>query len=374
MLSYGNGNYTKCFKSRGKMKIVIAGGGTGGHIFPAISIAEEIMRRSGDNEVLFVGTTNGMEKDLIPSLGFNLRIIKSRGIIGKGLMDKIKSIISALNGIFSSFRILRSFQPDLVLGVGGYVSGPTVLSAYLSFIPTAICEQNTVPGVTNRILSKFTRKIFVTFKDSINYFPENKVVVTGNPLRSGLIEGALIKKETKSGFTFFIMGGSQGATNLNTLIPGALAALKIKGLKVVHQTGRNNMVAVDERYKELGINAEVYTFINDIAEYYRNSDLIISRSGSGAISEITAFGKASVLVPYPYAAHNHQSLNAMFMENAGASVVINEEVLTEKYLTTKIEEILKEDRLPLMSEASRKLAKPDAAKEIVEQLYSLVGK
>ena len=356
------------------MKIVIAGGGTGGHIFPAISIAEEIMRRSGDNEVLFVGTTNGMEKDLIPSLGFNLRIIKSRGIIGKGFMYKIKSIISALNGIFSSFRILRSFQPDLVLGVGGYVSGPTVLSAYLSFIPTAICEQNTVPGVTNRILSKFTRKIFVTFKDSINYFPENKVVVTGNPLRSGLIERALIKKETKSGFTFFIMGGSQGATNFNTLIPGALAGLKIKELKVVHQTGRNNMVAVDERYKELGINAEVYTFINDIAEYYRNSDLIISRSGAGAISEITAFGKASVLVPYPYAAHNHQSLNAMFMENAGASVVINEEVLTEKYLTTKIEEILKEDRLPLMSEASRKLAKPDAAKEIVEQLYSLVGK
>jgi len=356
------------------MKIVIAGGGTGGHIFPAISIAEEIMKQSDDNEVLFVGTNNGMEKDLIPSLGFNLKIINSRGIIGKGFMYKIKSIISALNGIFSSFGILRSFQPDLVLGVGGYVSGPTVLSAYLSFIPTAICEQNTVPGVTNRILSKFTKKIFVTFKDSINYFPEDKVVVTGNPLRSSLIESSLIEEEIKSGFTVFIMGGSQGATNLNALIPGALAALKIRGLNVVHQTGRTDMEEVDKKYKELGIDAEVYTFIDDIAEYYRNSDLIISRSGAGAISEITAFGKASVLIPYPYAAHNHQYLNARFMENAGASVLINEEELTEKYLSAKIEEILIKDKLSLMSEASIKLAKPDAAKEIVEQLYSLLGK
>ena len=356
------------------MRIVIAGGGTGGHIFPAISIAEEIMKWSDDNEVLFVGTNNGMEKDLIPSLGFNLEIINSRGIIGKGFMYKIKSMISALNGIFSSFSILRSFQPDLVLGVGGYVSGPTVLSAYLSFIPTAICEQNTVPGVTNRILSKFTRKIFVTFKDSKDYFPEKKVVVTGNPLRSRLIEKSLIKEEKKPGFNVFIMGGSQGATKLNILIPGALAELKKKDLKVVHQTGRNNMEEVTDRYKELGLNAEVHTFIDDIAEYYRNSDLIISRSGAGAISEITAFGKASLLIPYPHAAHNHQYLNARFMENAGASVVIKEEDITEQYLTGNIQEILRDNRLTAMSEASRKLAKPDAAKEIVEQLYSLVGK
>ena len=177
------------------MKIVIAGGGTGGHIFPAVSIAEEIMKHSDENEVLFVGTDHGMEKELIPDLGFNLAIINSRGIIGKGFTYKIKSMISALNGVFSSFRILRTFKPDLVLGVGGYVSGPTVLSAYLSFIPTAICEQNMVPGMTNRILSKITRKIFVTFRDSIKFFPEKKVVVTGNPLRSGII-----KKTTKTAF------------------------------------------------------------------------------------------------------------------------------------------------------------------------------
>ena len=356
------------------MRIVIAGGGTGGHIFPAISIAEEIMRRSDDNEVLFVGTNNGMEKELIPSLGFNLEIINSRGIIGKGFMYKIKSMISALNGIFSSFSILRSFQPDLVLGVGGYVSGPTVLSAYLSFIPTAICEQNTVPGVTNRILSKFTRKIFVTFKESTDYFPEKKVVITGNPLRSSLIESCLTENDNKPGFNVFIMGGSQGSRNLNTIIPGALAALNKKGLKVVHQTGKNNKEEVEKRYNELGIDAEVYTFIDDIAEYYRNSDLIISRSGAGAIAEITAFKKASVLIPYPHAAHNHQYLNARFMEKSGASVLISEDELTKKYLTEKIEEILNEDRLFQMSKASGKLAKPDAAKEIVEQLYSLIGK
>lgn len=356
------------------MKIVIAGGGTGGHIFPAISIAEEFMRCSDDNEILFVGTNHGMEKDLIPALGFDLKIINSGGIIGKGFIYKLKSLISALGGVFASFRILRSFKPDIVLGVGGYVSGPTVLSAYLNFIPTAICEQNTVPGVTNRILSKFTRKIFVTFRDSINYFPENKVVVTGNPLRSGLLEKVSSSNKKCKEFNVFIMGGSQGSANLNTVIPGALGNSAIKNLKVVHQTGKNNMESVKKSYERLGIDAEVHTFIMDIAEYYRKSDLIISRSGAGAISEITAFGKASILVPYPYAAHNHQSLNARFMENAGASVVIGEELLTENYLTNKIDEILKENRLTLMSEASKKLAKPDAAKEIVEQLYSLTGK
>jgi len=355
------------------MKIVIAGGGTGGHIFPAISIAEEFMKRSGDNEVLFVGTNHGMEKDLIPSLGFNLKMINSRGIIGKGFIYKIRSMISALNGMFSSFWILRSFQPDLVLGVGGYVSGPTVLSAYINFIPTAICEQNTVPGMTNRILSKFVRKIFVTFKDSVNYFPEKKVVVTGNPLRSGLIEKASNKNVSQSGFRIFIMGGSQGAAKINNIIPGALADLNIKNLRVVHQTGKNHMKSVERQYREFGIEAEVHTFINDIADYYMTSDLIISRSGAGAISEITAFGKASVLIPYPFAAHNHQSLNAIFMEKAGASVVVGEDLLTEKYLTEKINGLLNENRLTLMSEASGKLAKPDAAKQIVEQLYSLVG-
>ncbi len=355
------------------MKIVIAGGGTGGHIFPAISIAEEILRRSDNNEVLFVGTDHGMEKDLIPERGFNLKIINSRGIIGKGFMYKIKSMISALNGMFSSFRILRQFQPDIVLGVGGYVSGPTVLSAYLSFIPTAICEQNTVPGMTNRILSKFARKIFVTFQESVNYFPEKKVFVTGNPLRSGLIESALNVKDEKAGFTVFIMGGSQGAANLNKVIPGALAGLDIQGLNVVHQTGKDQKPMVENSYKEVGIEAEVHTFIKDIAQYYKNSDLIISRAGAGAISEITAFGKASVLVPYPYAAHNHQLLNAKFMEKYGASTVIEEAMLTEKYLAKTVDEILQENRLTLMSEASVKLAKPDAAKDIVEQLYSLVG-
>ena len=356
------------------MRIVIAGGGTGGHIFPAVSIAEEIMKRSAENEVLFVGTDHGMEKKLVPDLGFNLVTINSRGIIGKGLMYKVRSLMSALNGLFSSFRILRSFKPDLVLGVGGYVSGPTVLSAYLSLIPTAICEQNMVPGVTNRILSKITKKIFVTFRDSIKYFPEKKVVVTGNPLRSGLTDKASVSGDAGNGFNLFIMGGSQGAAKLNDTIPGALSGLDINGLKVVHQTGREHREAVDKHYKKLGINAEVHSFIHEIAEYYKNSDLIISRSGAGAISEITAFGKASVLVPYPYAAHDHQLLNAEFMEKAGASVLVEEKNLTEDHLRAKISGIIENNQIKPMSLASAGLARPNAAKEIVEQLYSLVGK
>ena len=170
------------------------------------------------------------------------------------------------------------------------------------------------------------------------------------------------------------MGGSQGAANLNKVIPGALAGLGVDDLNVVHQTGKAHAESVKKSYGEIGIKAEVHSFINNIAEYYSNADLIISRAGAGAISEITAFGRASVLVPYPYAAHNHQLLNAKFMEKSGASVVIEEKELTEEYLTLKIDEIIKNNRIKSMSDASAKIAKPDAAKEIVEQLYSLVGK
>jgi len=354
------------------MRIIIAGGGTGGHIFPALSIAEEIKSRSSENEILFVGTRNGLEKEIIPARGFKMEFIKSGGIIGKGIIHKMGAVISAMGGIISSFRILRAFRPDVVLGVGGYVSGPTVLSAYLNFIPTAICEQNTVPGLTNRILSKFSNKIFLTFVDSAKYFPEKKTVFTGNPLRNDFKESNLRDRGHRHKKTIFTIGGSQGASNLNRVVPPALARIDVGEFEIFHQTGKKDVDTVRDIYKSLNLSANVFSFKSDIAEIYKKSDLIISRSGAGTISEITAMGKASILIPFPHAAHNHQLYNAKFLENAGASVIIEDGLLDETKLADQINDILNSDKLEKMSEASSKLAKPDAANRIVEELYSLM--
>ena len=353
------------------MRIIIAGGGTGGHIFPALSIAEEIKGRSAENEILFVGTKNGLEKEIVPVMGFNMEFISSGGIIGKGIIKKIKSVISALDGMILSFKILRTFKPDVVLGVGGYVSGPTVLSAYLSLIPTAICEQNTVPGLTNRILSKFSKKIFLTFVDSAKYFPEKKIVLTGNPVRTDFIRNNNSDPRKNSKKTIFIIGGSKGATRLNKIVPQALSKVVADELEIFHQTGKKNEDTVKKIYKELNLNSNVFGFKNNIAEIYKKSDLIISRSGAGTISEITAMGKASILIPFPNAAHNHQMFNAKFMATAGASVIIEDDLLDEINLSNQINDILNTEKLKKMSEAASKLAKPNASNLIVEELYSL---
>ena len=354
------------------MRIIIAGGGTGGHIFPALSIAEEIKSRSSENEILFVGTRNGLEKEIIPSRGFKMEFIRSGGIIGKGIIHKTRAIFSAIGGIVTSFRILRTFRPDVVLGVGGYVSGPTVLSAYLNFIPTAICEQNTVPGLTNRILSKFCNKIFLTFLDSAKYFPEKKTVFTGNPLRTDFTTNNYPDVEKNGTKTIFVIGGSQGASRLNKVVPAALSKIDDGTFEIFHQTGKKDVEAVRDIYKSLDLKSNVFGFKSDIAEIYKKSDLIISRSGAGTISEITATGKASILIPFPHAAHNHQLFNARYLENAGASVIIEDNQLNEIILADQIDEILNTEKLAQMSEASSKLAKPDATHLIVEELYSLM--
>ena len=357
------------------MRVVIAGGGTGGHIFPAISIAEEIISRSKNNEILFVGTRNGLEKEIVPKSGFNLVFINSGGIIGKGFVQKIKAVFSALHGLVSSLKIIRSFKPDIVLGVGGYVSGPTVFSAYLSFIPTAICEQNTVPGLTNRILSRFAKKIFLNFMESSKHFPEEKVVYTGNPIRSSFIHSNDSHNSSgKKGTCILILGGSQGASNINNVVPDAVSLLESDHLEIYHQTGQKDIELVENKYRDLKIKADVFSFSENIHELYKKSDLIISRSGAGTISEITAMGKPSVLIPFPYAAHNHQLFNAKYMEKAGASVIIEDSALDAKVLSDKIKKILYTDNWKKMAEQSKKLGKPDAAKQIVEELYTMVEK
>lgn len=356
------------------MKVIIAGGGTGGHIFPAISIAEEILDRNSRNEVLFVGTERGLESKIVPEKGYRIEYITSGGIIGKNPFEQIQGIINAFRGVINSIKILKEFKPDVVIGVGGYASGPTVLSASLSLIPTVVCEQNSIPGFTNRILSKFVKRVFITFENSKKYFPEKKTYLTGNPIRKCFSSGENKTDRENGKINIFVLGGSQGSNKLNRNIPECFSRINESRISITHQTGEKDFDKVSEAYQKSGIDAKVFKFINNIKEVYEKTDLIICRAGAGTISEITAIGIPAILVPFSFAAHDHQLLNAMYMEKKGAAVIVEENSLTHQSIAKALNRILKNGRIKEMSENSRSLGKPQAAKDIVNHLESITGK
>ena len=355
------------------MKVIIAGGGTGGHVFPAISIAEEILDRNSGNEVLFVGTEQGIEKRILPEKGYRVEFINSRGIVGKNFFQKVMAVISILGAMLSSLKILRDFRPDAVIGVGGYASGPTLLCASMSSIPTAVCEQNSIPGLANRILSRFVGKIFITFEESKEHLPAEKTVLTGNPIRRDLAHGAAEKKPRQNApRNIFVLGGSQGARKLNEIVPLSLGKLGAQ-INVTHQTGEAQVESVRETYRQLGISAEVFGFTDDMSRIYERTDLAICRAGSGTLSEITAFGIPSILIPLASSTHDHQLKNAKVLESNAAAVVVEEKELSVEGLCAVMEKTLEENTLGRMAANSKKLARPHAAREIVNEIERIIG-
>ncbi len=355
------------------MKVIIAGGGTGGHVFPAISIAEEILDRNSGNEVLFVGTEQGIEKRILPEKGYRVEFINSRGIVGKNFFQKVMAVISILGAMLSSLKILRDFRPDAVIGVGGYASGPTLLCASMSSIPTAVCEQNSIPGLANRILSRFVGKIFITFEESKEHLPAEKTVLTGNPIRRDLAHGAAEKKPRENApRNIFVLGGSQGARKLNEIVPLSLGKLGAQ-INVTHQTGEAQVESVRETYRQLGISAEVFGFTDDMSRIYERTDLAICRAGSGTLSEITAFGIPSILIPLASSTHDHQLKNAKVLESNAAAVVVEEKELSVEGLCAVMEKTLEENTLGRMATNSKKLARPHAAREIVNEIERIIG-
>ncbi len=354
------------------MRIIIAGGGTGGHVFPAISIADEISERNNGDEILFVGTQKGMENELLQKKGYQIKHISSRGFVGRGLFKTIIAFFYALKGLIDSISIINKFKPDVALGVGGYVSGPLLLAAVILRLPTAICEQNTVPGVTNRILGKFVKKIFGSFDSSVQYFPSKKVLITGNPIRRDILQTSNNSPNSDS-ISVLIFGGSQGAYSLNRAVPEAFSKIDHNNISIIHQTGKKDFDYVKNLYKDNGVKAEVLAFIDNMALAYSKSDLVIGRAGAGTIAEITALGKPSILVPFPYAAHNHQLENAKILEEQGASELIEDKDATPEILAHTLTKLLDKDKLNTMSESARKLGKPEASKVIVDELYKLAG-
>jgi len=335
------------------------------------------MAREHGNEVLFVGTRAGIEGRILEEKGFATEFITVSGILGKGVLRAVTGAIKAFWGLAQTVGIIRSFKPHAVLGVGGYVSGPVVAAAFLMRVPTVICEQNSRPGFTNKMLGKIADRVMVTYEQSARFFPAVKTTVSGNPLRKEILEagagtgaGAGAARGEKNGaLRIFVLGGSQGARTLNHTVPEALGMLSKANVKIVHQTGREDLASVRELYERRGIEAQVEPFIDEIGEIYAGSDLVVSRSGAGTLAEITALGLPSVLVPYPHAAHDHQMENARVIEDNGAGVVIRDEELSPAKLAGVLERILDGETLYRMGSASKRLGKPHAAKVVVDALY-----
>jgi UDP-N-acetylglucosamine--N-acetylmuramyl-(pentapeptide) pyrophosphoryl-undecaprenol N-acetylglucosamine transferase len=361
------------------MRFVIAGGGTGGHLFPGMAIAEAFVEREMGNEVLFIGTERGIEARILAGGKFPLRTIQAKPLKGRSISGKVKAIWPIPMAITEAYSILKDFQPQLVLGVGGYASGPTLMAASFLGMKRAIHEQNVIPGMTNRILKRFSQRIFVSFEETKRYFPDEKTIVTGNPIRREIFQPGTnvkgIEKREEGRFTLLIFGGSAGAHRINEAVIEALEQLQeIKSfLRFVHQTGKEDVDWVSKGYREKGFDALVRPFFEDMATYYQLSDLVVCRSGASTVAELAVCGKAAVLIPYPYAAHNHQLINAQKLVELGAARMIRDEELSGPSLAQTILHLYDHpEERNRMEEKIRQLGRPRAAEEIVDHCYALI--
>jgi len=359
------------------MRIVIAGGGTGGHLFPGIAIAEEFLRRDDQTRIIFIGTKKGIESKLLGQFGYELREIDIEGVKGRGIKALVKGAYQIPKSTWQSRSILKQFSPHIVVGVGGYASGPAVLAAHFMRIPTAIAEQNAIPGITNRILGNFADKIFVTYAQTRTYFPQEKVILSGNPVRAAFVAERSKEKEKKYYRQLLIFGGSQGAEAINKSVIDMLPQLQ--GMKnkvhVLHQTGSRQLEEVKKAYEQSGIQAKVTPFIVDMAGAYADADLIICRAGATSLAEITAAGRAAILIPYPWAANDHQFKNAQALATEGAALMIPERELSSGKLFSAIDNLLRDEQtLRQMEENSLRMSKIDAAATIVDNCIGLMAK
>lgn len=356
------------------MRVLIAGGGTGGHLFPGIALAEEVVTRHPKNDVVFVGTDRGLEARVVPQNGFVFEAIKSRGLKGMGFVKLLIGLALLPVSFFSAFGLLRKYRPDVVVGVGGYSSGPVVLMAWLMRIPTAIQEQNALPGFTNKVLGKVVSAVFVAFDEALGFFDRKRSHALGNPIRRGLLENFLRSKIAHEKFTLLIFGGSLGARGINHRVVEALPHLKdLAGeFSIVHQTGKNDLESVKKGYADAGFSADVREFIDDMATAYLGADLVLCRAGATTLSELTVCKKPAILVPFPFATDDHQAVNAKALVDAGAAVMFREAELTGEKLAAVIRE-LKNDpaKLHKMEKAAGTLGRPEAAREIADVLQQL---
>lgn len=355
------------------MRVIIAAGGTGGHIFPGVAVAREFKRRDPAIEILFVGTPRGLESRIVPREGFDLEMMQVGALKGVSTVQRVKSLARLPLSFVAAFKIIRRFRPSVVIGVGGYSSGPMLLVASLIGVPTMVVEPNAMPGFTNRVLARFVDGAALSFEDAQKYFRGRKEV-TGNPVRSDFAQ--LKKKERGSKIGVLIFGGSQGAHAINSAMVEALKHLApVKDrLTITHQTGENDHDLVRRGYSEAGFEeADVKPFIHDMAAHFERADLLICRSGATTAAEVAAAGKAAIFVPFPFATDDHQRKNAEAFERVGAGRMIVQKELSGERLASEIARLIERpDEINRMEEASRRLGRADSAQRTVDLAMSLI--
>lgn len=355
------------------MKVLLSGGGTGGHIYPALAIAEEFRRRDPSVEILYVGTKNGREAELVPHTGIPFATVDVRGLPRKASLEMVPFALTLAKGMGQAARIVRQFQPDLAIGTGGFVSGPVLYRCAKARVYTLIHEQNSYPGVANRILSRYVDDIAVTFEESVPYFAGSaKTHLTGNPIRSVFFhlkkEDALYEKYglQKDKRTVFVFGGSNGHESINESVAGLRDAFGQTPYQMVLVTGPDHYAALQDAFPADG-NIRVYPYLFDIQEMYAIADLMVTSSGAITLAEMQAAGLPSLLIPKAYTTENHQTKNAFAVQEKGAAEVLEEKDLHAKNLFSAIRDLLQDEKkLAAMSTASKNLGKPYAAKEIVD--------
>lgn len=354
------------------MRLLLAGGGTGGHLFPAVALAEKLKQEEPASEVLFVGTQKGLEARLLPELGWSLRTIEMSGWAGLGVRARIGSLCNIFRGLKQSRRILKEFGPDVIVGVGGYASVPVLLAAKWMKLPYLIHEQNAWPGMANRLLGRWAKRICLSFEEAGRAFPGRQTVVTGNPVREAMEQCPALDNNPPC---LLVFGGSHGARAINRALVAALPQLSAacRQLQIVHQSGELDFEEVVRGYRDAGWeNVKVQPFITNMAEAYRRASLIVCRAGATTLAELTACGRPAILVPYPYATGGHQSINAQALAARGAAIVLEQQDLTAERLGKLITDLLLDEaRLRDMAAASRSLARLGAASSLLNECRRL---
>jgi UDP-N-acetylglucosamine--N-acetylmuramyl-(pentapeptide) pyrophosphoryl-undecaprenol N-acetylglucosamine transferase len=347
------------------MRAILAGGGTGGHVIPALAIANELKKSYGA-EVLFIGTARGIENRLVPAAGYPLQLVRVGALKNVSLMTRAKTAFDLPRAVWDASRMLNEFAPDVVIGVGGYASGPAMLAAVVKHIPTLAFEPNVVPGFANRVVARFVSGAAVHFEETAKYFRHAEV--TGVPVRQAFFEIPVLSNEKRGGaLTVLVFGGSQGAHAINEAMIRCLPELRRQapGIHIIHQTGERDYNDALAAYASFGESAEVSKFIEDMPAAFARADLVVCRSGASTVAEITAAGKPAIFVPFPRAADDHQRVNAEALARVGAAVVVEESKLEGVWLAETIAALLGDPRrLQAMSEAARELAHPNAARDI----------
>jgi len=354
------------------MRAILAGGGTGGHVIPALAIAQQLQKDYAA-EVLFIGTARGIENRLVPAAGFDLRLVQVGALNRVSLTTRLKTIFDLPRAVWDSSRILSQFRPDIVIGVGGYASGPAMLAAILRRIPTLVFEPNFVPGFANRLVAPLVSGAAVHFAETGRYFRHCEV--TGVPVREAFFQFS--EEHPDHTKTLLVFGGSQGAHAINQVVMDSVPSLRqrVPGIHIVHQTGERDYNDAQAAYAKLGDLVEAHRFIDDMPGAFARADLLVCRSGASTVAEVTAAGKPAVFVPFPRAADDHQKRNAEALERAGAAVMLEESKLTSESLVDAISKLFTDpSRLEKMGDAARKLSHPNAARDIAAIAARLAGK